>query len=95
MTVRNIQLQDLVCEQPLCALQQGHMNRAKLADLLIRALSKDDSSDPMPDKARITPRSSCIECARSVIRGHQPLLTWAESKRVFLPEPPRSCAQRS
>lgn len=84
MTTDSFQLQHLVCEQPACALKQGHMNRLRLADLLIRALSKDGVIDCIPNQARITPRSACIECAQRVIRGQRPLSTWAERTRILV-----------
>ena len=87
MATNGIQLQHLVCEQPSCALKQGHMNQLRLADLLIRALSKDGTMDCIPNRMRIIPRSVCIECARRVIRGHRPLPTCAERKRAFLDDP--------
>jgi hypothetical protein len=83
MFVKHIQAKPPVCEQPECALRQGHINRPRLADLLIRALSKKDSIDRIPEQARITPRNVCIECAQRVIRGHKPLLTMAEREQIF------------
>ena len=82
MATNDIQLQHLVCEQPSCALKHGRMNRLRLADLLIRALSKDGVIDCLPNQMRIIPRSACIECAHRVLRGQRPLSTWAERKRV-------------
>ena len=90
MFLKNIATRQPVCEQPACALRQGHMNRPRLADLLIRALSKKDSIDYIPERARITPRGVCIECAQRVIRGHKPLLTKAERERVFADRPPEA-----
>ena len=84
MATDDIQLQHPVCEQPSCALKQGHMNQLRLADLLIRALSKDGTVDCIPNRTRIIPRSVCIECAHRVIRGRRALLTRAERTKFFL-----------
>ena len=92
MAIRGIQSQPLICDQPRCALRPGHMNRPRLADLLIRALSKDEAIDRIPDDARITPRSACIECAKRVILGRSPLLTRSERRKFFLEDPSSSSA---
>lgn len=90
MFLKNIPVRHSVCEQPACALRQGHMSRPRLADLLIRALSKKNSIDRIPERARITPRSVCVECAQRVIRGHKPLLTMAERDQIFADSPPEA-----
>ena len=78
-----------VCEQPHCALKQGHMNRPRLADLLVRALSKRNTIDEIPERTRIAPREVCIECAQRVIRGHRPLLTSTEREKIYAELPPQ------
>ena len=83
MFERDAPLKPPICEQPKCALKQGHMNRPRLADLLVRALSKKNSIDEIPERMRITPREVCIECAQRVIRGHRPLLTSVEREKIY------------
>lgn len=77
-----------VCEQPSCALKQGHMNRPRLADLLIRALSKEGLVDCIPEHTRIAPRKVCVECAQRVIRGRRPLLTTGEREKILADHQP-------
>lgn len=84
MSLKELPARVSVCEQPECALKQGRMNRPRLADLLIRALSKKDAIDQIPEGSRITPHDVCIECAQRVIRGHRPLLTTAEREQLIV-----------
>ena len=91
MAIRVIQSPHLICDQPTCSLRQGHMNRPRLADLLIRALSKDDTIDRIPDHARITPRSTCVECAQRVMLGRPPFLTRSERRKFFRDQGESQC----
>ncbi|MFT5694939.1 MAG: hypothetical protein ACI9QQ_000914 [Myxococcota bacterium] len=81
MTKKTLRLPKATCEQPDCALKRARMNVPRVAEILVRALSKEDSIDRLREHERITPRGACVECASRVVRGLQPLMTIAEHER--------------
>ena len=72
-----------LCVQPKCGFRDKEFNRTHLAELLVKAMSKEGSTEPVPEEQQITPRKACIECALRVMRGQRPFLTEDERDRIL------------
>lgn len=72
-----------LCTQPQCAFRDLEFNRTHLAELLVKAIAREGTTEPVPDEQRIVPRKACFECALRVVRGQRPFLTADERDRIL------------
>ena len=71
-----------LCTQPQCPLRRIQFNRTRLAELLVRSVTRYREALPSTDEREIVPMDQCVACALRVVRGQRPFPTREEKRRI-------------
>lgn len=70
------------CTQPQCPLRRIQFNRTRLAELLVRSVTRESEALPSLDGREIVPEEQCVACALRVVRGQRPFPTREDKNRI-------------